>query len=119
MAIYAEDLTLFAINTGEFYNWHMRLAEFNAGETEWHNWVQRAVVPRYRKELRITDTADRYNIARAAVELREYYRIAVAEAKAVPKLEQKCAHCGEPLYAIVRVHHHTENGKDVTKAGQS
>lgn len=26
----------------------------------------------------------------------------------------KCAGCGANLYGIVRVHHHTEDGKDVT-----
>ena len=30
-------------------------------------------------------------------------------------LEERCAWCGERLYTIVRGHHHTENGKDVTK----
>lgn len=27
----------------------------------------------------------------------------------------KCAHCGENLYGIVRTHHHTEDGQDVTE----
>ena len=30
-------------------------------------------------------------------------------------LLEVCAHCGEPMNAIVRVPHHTENGVDVTK----
>ncbi len=25
-----------------------------------------------------------------------------------------CKHCGEPMYGLVRIHHHTENGTDVT-----
>jgi hypothetical protein len=25
-----------------------------------------------------------------------------------------CSHCGEPLHGLVRVHHHTEQGGDVT-----
>jgi len=25
-----------------------------------------------------------------------------------------CNHCGEPLHGLIRVHHHTENGVDVT-----
>ena len=28
--------------------------------------------------------------------------------------EQKCAWCGEKMYGLIRVHHHTENEKDVT-----
>ena len=34
-------------------------------------------------------------------------------------LEEKCAHCGELMYTIVRAHHHTEmidgREQDVTK----
>lgn len=26
-----------------------------------------------------------------------------------------CAHCGEPMHGLVRIHHHTENGVDVTR----
>lgn len=32
-------------------------------------------------------------------------------------IEQKCA-CGEPLYGMVRVHHHNEDGKDLTEKGE-
>lgn len=28
---------------------------------------------------------------------------------------EKCAECGENMYSLIRAHHHTENGKDVTK----
>lgn len=31
------------------------------------------------------------------------------------KKDQTCAYCGEPMYGLIQVHHHTENGKDVTK----
>ena len=26
-----------------------------------------------------------------------------------------CVHCGDPMHGLVRIHHHTENGIDVTK----
>lgn len=29
--------------------------------------------------------------------------------------DEKCAACGERMYVLVRGHHHTENGVDVTK----
>jgi len=29
-------------------------------------------------------------------------------------LNQKCAHCEEHMYTVVKAHSHTENGKDVT-----
>jgi len=28
---------------------------------------------------------------------------------------ERCADCREPMYTIVQAHHHTENGRDVTK----
>lgn len=31
------------------------------------------------------------------------------------KQKGNCKECGEPLYGTVRVHHHTENGVDVTQ----
>lgn len=31
------------------------------------------------------------------------------------ELSEKCQHCGDSMNGIVRVHHHTENGEDVTK----
>lgn len=34
--------------------------------------------------------------------------------KQLPPFEQ-CAHCGENMYTFVRAHHHTEDGKDVSK----
>lgn len=30
-------------------------------------------------------------------------------------LKETCAHCGEKIYTVIRAHHHTENGIDVTK----
>ena len=31
------------------------------------------------------------------------------------KVHERCAHCNDSMYTIVRAHHHTENGVDVTK----
>ena len=37
-------------------------------------------------------------------------------AQVLPKEEdEKCADCGENMYGTVRIHHHTEDGKDVTR----
>lgn len=33
------------------------------------------------------------------------------------KLRDRCAYCAAPMNVIVRGHHHTENGVDVTRAG--
>lgn len=35
----------------------------------------------------------------------------------VSELRDRCAYCGDPMNVIIRGHHHTENGVDVTRAG--
>lgn len=30
-------------------------------------------------------------------------------------VNERCKECNEPMYTVVRAHHHIENGEDVTK----
>lgn len=42
-------------------------------------------------------------------------KLPVTDLSLPSELLETCAHCGEHMYTIVRAHHHTEDGKDVTK----
>lgn len=49
-------------------------------------------------------------------EYQEGYKAGLRQAIACLKLAQgACAFCGEPMYTLIRAHHHTENGVDVTQ----
>jgi hypothetical protein len=43
------------------------------------------------------------------------YKTSFELGKAIHAMIGQCKACGEPMNTIVRSHHHTEDGKDVTK----
>lgn len=44
----------------------------------------------------------------------EEFETSLGLGEAILKMIGQCKHCGEPMHALVRSHHHTEDGKDVT-----
>lgn len=67
----ANDLYLFAVNTGDFYKHHVANAPCSL--EFWNAWVRNTVVPRFCREVEpVTAMAD--VILTTAIELRDYYR---------------------------------------------
>lgn len=72
----------------------------------------REVGPRMTKSA----TADYLRAILAGIEFAEAN---VAGVRGLPRWDQQgrfCAYCGDDMYFVVRGHHHTENGVDVTRA---
>jgi hypothetical protein len=88
-----DDLELYAINTGEFYDMHLKLVGKPLADWLWH--VQNIVIPRYWREIEpiVASNATKLEVAR---NLMGYYRRHAAESKALAESDLR-----EALSALV------------------
>lgn len=56
------------------------------------------------------DIGDRNDVREGTLHL---YELRIEE---LYGLNDKCAGCGDNMNGVIRIHHHTEKGKDITKA---
>lgn len=89
-----DDLELYAINTGEFYQIHLRLV--GKPLEEWLKHVQRRVVTRYYKEIEPIDIPSNDVMLEVARHLMGYYQRHKAESKALAESDLR-----EALSALV------------------
>lgn len=74
----AENLELYAINTGQFYRGHMNMVRCGVSLRLWREWVRNQVLNRYRAEIDLVWVRS-VDITRCARSLRNYYRQRVRE----------------------------------------
>ena len=77
----ADDLVLYAMNTADWYDYHMRMARQNATRLEWRGHMI-TVTRRYYREFADAGRFDPRAIDRATDELRSAYKGRVGEEKA-------------------------------------
>ena len=78
----AQTVFEFAYTTGELYNRHVELAQANADWKAWFAHVQLNVVPRFKREMRLTSSnwyLPSEEIAACAILLQSYYAEHVKE----------------------------------------
>lgn len=69
----AEDVTLWAVNTGSLYKRHCEMARQRLSVLAWQRHARDIVLPHYRKELRTVCHADAVFVGKVAMDLRAYY----------------------------------------------
>jgi hypothetical protein len=75
-----EDLVLFCRNTGNFYRTYCLTARRNDGISKWSRHLKDFAIPRYRRECHEPDASILpLDCAKAADELRDYYRQHIKE----------------------------------------
>jgi hypothetical protein len=78
----AEDVELFAINTGELYETHLKYGLNRAGRERWRSHVSNRVWNQFKRELRGNPLIRTEDLNEAADRLRDYYLTHAAEVNA-------------------------------------
>jgi hypothetical protein len=74
----AQELELFAVNTGELYQLHLTMARSNASQATWREHVQRRVLPLYSRQVEPAEMTGP-QLRAAAEALRAHYAQHITE----------------------------------------
>jgi hypothetical protein len=97
-AITQRDLTLFTINTGEFYQLHCLMARKNCSVDGWRDWLRDRVLPLYAKQVEPV-TYDYDTLINSAREVRDYYANHVTEMREIE--ECICGRISPPFHCPI------------------
>jgi hypothetical protein len=106
----ANDLELFAVNTGQFYARHKQMAAENLNLSSWQFYVRQTVLPRYCREIEPV-TASAETIATVAANLKAYYGRHLAETAALAAADSKSKKFKVVVYATKEGSLHMNNAE--------